>query len=101
MYDKFVGFVADMDEIGIKIGHVQKAYDDAKSKLVTGRGNLIRQAEQVKNLGVKPTKSIPAHLLSDVDMDMDANIRANISANLSANISANISANTEQNMDAS
>jgi len=65
LYDKFVGFVGDMDEIGKKLGHTQKAYDDAKSKLVSGRGNLIRQAEQVRSLGVKPSKSLPAHLLQE------------------------------------
>ncbi len=65
LYDKFVGFVDDMEDIGKKLGYTQKAYDDARSKLVSGRGNLIRQAEQVKMLGVKPTKNLPGNLLGD------------------------------------
>ena len=65
LYDKFVGFVEDLDDVGRKLGQTQKSFDDAKSKLSTGRGNLIRQAEQVKNLGVKPTKNLPAQLLDD------------------------------------
>ena len=65
LYDKFVGFVEDLDDVGKKLGQTQKSFDDAKSKLSTGRGNLIRQAEQVKNLGVKPTKNLPAQLLDD------------------------------------
>ena len=65
LYDKFVGFVEDLDDVERKLGQTQKSFDDAKSKLSTGRGNLIRQAEQVKNLGVKPTKNLPAQLLDD------------------------------------
>lgn len=65
LYDKFVGFIDDLEDIGKKLGQTQKSYDDAKSKLVSGRGNLIRQAEQVKNLGVKPTRNLPARLLGD------------------------------------
>ena len=67
LYDKFVGFVDDLEDIGKKLGQTQKSFDDAKSKLVSGRGNLIRQAEQVKKLGVKPSKNLPAQLLDDDD----------------------------------
>jgi DNA recombination protein RmuC len=65
LYDKFVGFVDDLEDIGKKLGQTQKSFDDAKSKLSSGRGNLIRQVEQVKKLGVKPTKNLPAQLLDD------------------------------------
>lgn len=65
LYDKFVGFVDDLEDIGKKLGQTQKSFDDAKSKLSSGRGNLIRQVEQVKNLGVKPTKNLPVQLLDD------------------------------------
>jgi DNA recombination protein RmuC len=68
LYDKFVGFVEDLEDVGKKLGQTQKSFDDAKSKLVSGRGNLIRQAEQVKKLGVKPTKNLPAQLLDDDDI---------------------------------
>ena len=67
LYDKFVGFVEDLEDVGKKLGQTQKSFDDAKSKLVSGRGNLLRQAEQVKKLGVKPTKNLPQHLLDDED----------------------------------
>lgn len=65
LYDKFVGFVEDLEDVGKKLGQTQKSFDEAKSKLVSGRGNLIRQAEQVKKLGVKPAKNLPAQLLDD------------------------------------
>ena len=75
LYDKFVGFVEDLEDIGKKLGQTQKSFDDAKNKLVSGRGNLIRQAEQVKKLGVKPTKKLPAQLLDDDDDDLpDSNV---------------------------
>lgn len=67
LYDKFVGFVDDLEELGKKLGQTQKSFDDARAKLSTGRGNLLRQVEQVKKLGVKPTKNLPLHLLDDDD----------------------------------
>jgi DNA recombination protein RmuC len=70
LYDKFVGFVDDLEDIGKKLGQTQKSFDDAKAKLSSGRGNLIRQVELVKKLGVKPTKNLPAQLLDD-DLESD------------------------------
>jgi len=69
LYDKFVGFVEDLEDIGKKLGQTQKSFDDAKSKLSSGRGNLIRQVEIVKKLGVKPTKKLPEQLLDDASDD--------------------------------
>lgn len=73
LYDKFVGFVDDLEDIGKKLGQTQKSFDDARTKLISGRGNLLRQAEQVKKLGVKPTKNLPVHLLDDDEAQDDAN----------------------------
>ena len=74
LYDKFVGFVADLEDIGKKLGATQKSFDEAKAKLSTGRGNLIRQAEQVKLLGVKPTKNLPTQLVEESENDMSQQI---------------------------
>jgi DNA recombination protein RmuC len=63
MYDKFHGFVTDMEKIGRNVDATAKAYEAAMGKLSTGRGNLVRQAEQFKKLGVTPTKSLDAGLL--------------------------------------
>lgn len=68
LYDKFVGFVEDLAEVGRKLAQTQKAFDDANSKLSTGRGNLISQIERVKKLGIKPSKALPAHLLDTVEL---------------------------------
>ena len=62
MYDKFVGFVADLEDVGKKIDLARSSYDAAYSKLKTGRGNLIRQAERVRDLGLKPNKALPQQL---------------------------------------
>ncbi|WP_191603004.1 DNA recombination protein RmuC [Marinomonas algicola] len=58
MYDKFVGFVADMDDVGSKIQQVNRSYDNAMKKLTTGRGNLINRAEQLKVMGAKTNKQL-------------------------------------------
>ena len=63
LYDKFVGFVTDLEEIGSRIGSVQNAYDKAHNKLVSGRGNLVNRAEDMKSLGAKVSKSLPENLV--------------------------------------
>jgi len=58
MYDKFVGFVGDMEGIGKNIKQSQDSYDKALNKLVDGRGNLTVTAEKIKKLGAKANKQI-------------------------------------------
>ncbi|RZK35708.1 MAG: DNA recombination protein RmuC, partial [Pedobacter sp.] len=58
MYDKFVGFVADMENIGKHIKNGQDAYDKALNKLSVGSGNLTNTSEKIKKLGAKTTKQI-------------------------------------------
>lgn len=67
LYDKFVGFVEDLDKVGLRLDQAQTSYTDAVGKLKTGRGNLIRTAENVKKLGVKPNKSLPTKLTDVAD----------------------------------
>ncbi len=69
LYDKFVGFVEDLDKVGQRLEQAQISYNDAVGKLKTGRGNLIRTAENVKKLGVKPNKSLPSKLTDVADDD--------------------------------
>jgi DNA recombination protein RmuC len=63
LYDKFVGFVEDLEGIGKGIVTSQKSYEEAVKKLHQGRGNLVRQAEDLKTLGAKASKSLPAPLV--------------------------------------
>ncbi|MCG3658967.1 DNA recombination protein RmuC [Aliarcobacter butzleri] len=64
LYDKFVAFVGDIEDIGINITRTQKAYDGAMNKLSSGNGNLIRRTEEFLELGVKPKKQLPNRYLS-------------------------------------
>lgn len=65
LYDKFVGFIEDMEKLGQRIDQAQGSYHDAFNKLKTGKGNLIRTAEKVRELGVKPSKALPSTLLDN------------------------------------
>ncbi len=59
MYDKFVGFIADMEKIEKSISGAQTAYSEAMKKLRDGRGNLISRAEKLRELGIKSSKRLP------------------------------------------
>lgn len=63
LYDKFVNFVSDLELIGARLDSTQSAYDDAFKKLVSGRGNLVKRAENMKALGAKVSKSLPQNLV--------------------------------------
>ncbi len=60
LYDKFAGFVDDLDEVRAKIAAAGKALDAAGGKLNAGPGNLLRQVEMLRELGAKASKALPA-----------------------------------------
>ncbi len=63
LYDKFVGFVEDLVSIGKKMDDTKKEYEGAMNKLSKGTGNLVRQSEQLKEMGAKASKQLPGLLL--------------------------------------
>lgn len=63
LYDKFCGFIGDLENLGNSLHAGQKQYEEAMKKLHQGRGNLVRQAEELKTLGAKASKSLPTSLL--------------------------------------
>jgi DNA recombination protein RmuC len=63
LYDKFVGFVDDLEKLGQRLDQAQTSYHDAFNKLKSGKGNLIRTAEKVRELGVKPSKNLSPPLI--------------------------------------
>ena len=65
LYDKFVGFVSDMEAIGQTIKRTHETYDGAMSKLKDGKGNIIARIEGLRRLGAKATKEIPGSLLTE------------------------------------
>ena len=62
-YDKLCGFVEDLEKVGERLRQAQEAYAGAHNKLSSGRGNVIRQAEMLRELGVKPAKALPSALV--------------------------------------
>jgi DNA recombination protein RmuC len=65
MYDKFVGFLEDMEKIEKHLDGSQKSYKEAMNKLKEGRGNLINRADELKRLGIKNTKQIQHNLIDN------------------------------------
>ncbi len=65
LYDKFVGFLTDLEKIGANIERARVSFDEAKKKLKTGRGNIINQLEKMKEMGAKATKSISEKYLEE------------------------------------
>ncbi|MEW6446066.1 MAG: DNA recombination protein RmuC [Pseudomonadota bacterium] len=63
LYDKLVGFVEDMQDLGKRIEQTQKTFDGALNKLSSGRGNLIGRAQRLHRLGVQSSKSLPEALV--------------------------------------
>ena len=63
LYDKFAAFIQDLDEIGSRLQQLDKAYLGARNKLTDGRGNLVGRAEQLKLLGARASKRLPADWL--------------------------------------
>jgi DNA recombination protein RmuC len=67
LYDKFVAFAADLSRVGDSLEKAQDSYDEAFKKLSAGSGNLVGQAEKLKKLGVRATKSLPQDLVAATD----------------------------------
>lgn len=67
LYDKFVAFTEDIDKVGKALDQAQKAQQAALGKLSQGKGNLVRQAELLRSLGVAPGKQLAAGLLDAAD----------------------------------
>ncbi|NCA75566.1 MAG: DNA recombination protein RmuC [Alphaproteobacteria bacterium] len=69
LYDKFVGFLEDLKDVGSKIEATHKTYDAAMNKLSAGKGNLIRRVENLKTLGARTGKEIPKSMLERANDD--------------------------------
>ncbi|UCH66544.1 MAG: DNA recombination protein RmuC [Ignavibacterium sp.] len=63
LYDKFVGFVEDLVNVGNRIDQAKSGYVDAMKKLSEGRDNLVSKTERIRKLGAKTSKSLPQSIL--------------------------------------
>jgi DNA recombination protein RmuC len=65
MYDKFAGFVNNLQQVGERLRQAQQSYDDAFGQLSTGAGNLLRQTDMLRDLGARATRQIDAGLVEE------------------------------------
>lgn len=65
LYDKFVGFVDSLEDLGRLLERSQNTYKQALNQLKSGRGNLINRAENLRSLGVATTKSLRTELIQE------------------------------------
>ena len=72
LYDQFVLYIDSLDEVGRYLDKSVEAWDTARKRLSTGRGNLIRRSEELKKLGAKTKRTMPADLtVDDVSLQQD------------------------------
>ncbi len=64
LYEKFVGFVENMQKLGQRLSQARDSYDEAFGKLSTGRDNLVRQVEKLQQLGVKPSRTLSPQIVA-------------------------------------
>jgi DNA recombination protein RmuC len=69
LYDKFVGFIDDLQKVHDTFEAARNALASASSKLSGGRGNLIGQVEKLRELGAKASKALPAELVENAQVD--------------------------------
>jgi DNA recombination protein RmuC len=64
LYDKFVGFVANLDDVGEHLDKAQGKYAEAYKQLSTGNDNLVVQATKLKALGLKTKKELSKEIVN-------------------------------------
>ena len=69
LYDKFVGFVESIQDVGKQLDKAKETYTTAHNRLATGKGNLVKRVQELKELGVKAKKNIPDSLVDQADIE--------------------------------
>lgn len=77
LYDKFVGFVENLEKVGKNIDLAKNSYNEAFKQLKTGKDNLVIQTQKLKELGAKNRKSIPSTLLENSDQEIESEENTN------------------------
>lgn len=70
-YDKLRLFLGSMQDVGKKLDQAKGSYDKALGQLHSGRGNLIKQASEFKELGVAVKNELPAELLERAHLELE------------------------------
>lgn len=66
LYDKFAGFVENLEKVGKNLDLAKNVYNDAYKQLYTGNDNLIIQTQKLKSLGIKNKKELPQSLIGNI-----------------------------------
>lgn len=72
LYDKFVGFVENLEKIGKNLDQAKSVYNDAYKQLSTGNDNLVTQTQKLKSLGIKNKKELPHSLIDNSQISLDS-----------------------------
>lgn len=67
LYDKLADFAKALEQVGVKLDHAQREYDQAMKRLSTGRGNALGLAEKIRGMGARTTKDLPPPRVGDED----------------------------------
>ena len=67
LFDRLSGFVEDLERVGDRLQQAQDSFIQARDKLSRNKGNVIRQAQMLRELGVKPNRILPASILNGDD----------------------------------
>ncbi|AYN00443.1 DNA recombination protein RmuC [Chryseobacterium sp. 3008163] len=70
LYDKFAGFIENLEKVGKNIDQAKNVYNDAFKQLSTGNDNLISQTQKLKSLGIKNKKELPQSLINGINEDL-------------------------------
>ena len=71
LYDKFVGFLSSMEDVGKALGKASEAHDKAFSQLSTGPGNLVGQVEKLKAMGIRTKKELPQSFSRELETNQE------------------------------
>lgn len=74
LYDKFVGFVENLEKVGKNIDQAKNVYNEAYKQLFIGNDNIVIQTQKLKSLGIKNKKDVPQSLIDNSQVYLDNSI---------------------------
>jgi DNA recombination protein RmuC len=77
LYDKFVGFAEALEAVGKQLDKARQAHQQARDRLISGRGNLVGRTQKLLDLGVKAKKTLPTDMDTAADDEVAPNLRGN------------------------
>lgn len=69
-YSKLTAFLESMQGVGKQLDKAKESYDKALAQLYSGKGNLIKQAAEFKDLGVAVKTELAAELLEKAQLEL-------------------------------